>query len=90
MFSVEQVAAQVENVESVSVNLALNRAVIRLKSNAQTHLAKTDVITAIERSGFGAKEKHGKPVLFDEAKLELRKQGKKVSPALLLELPTVS
>ena len=87
--SVEKVASQVENVESVSVNLALNRAVIQLKPNTQTHLAKTDVITAIERSGFGAKEKHGKPVLFDEAKLELRKQGKKVSLALLLALPTL-
>jgi heavy metal translocating P-type ATPase len=47
------------------------------------------VITSIERSGFGAKESRGKPALIDEAKSDLRRQGQKVSLALLLALPTL-
>ena len=87
--SVEKVASQVEHVELVSVNLPLNRAVIQLQPNAQPQLTITNVITAIERGGFGAKVQRGKPILIDEAKSELRKQGQKVSLALLLALPTL-
>ncbi|MBT7262933.1 MAG: copper-translocating P-type ATPase [Euryarchaeota archaeon] len=87
--SVEKVASQVEHVELVSVNLPLNRAVIQLQPNAQPQLTITNVITAIERGGFGAKVQRGKPILIDEAQSELRKQGQKVSLALLLALPTL-
>ena len=87
--SVEKVASKVDSVTEVSVNLPLNRAVVRLQPNTQLHEAKAKVIAAIERGGFGAKESRGKPVLTAEAKLELRKQGRKVSLALLLALPTL-
>ena len=87
--SVEKVASKVDGVAEVLVNLPLNRAVVRLESAAQPHQAKAKVIAAIERSGFGAKEARGKPVLIAEAKAELRKQGQKVSFALLLALPTL-
>ena len=87
--SVEKVASKVESVAEVSVNLPLNRAVVRLQPNTQLHEVKAKVIAAIERGGFGAKESRGKPVLTAEAQLELRKQGRKVSLALLLALPTL-
>jgi heavy metal translocating P-type ATPase len=87
--SVEKVASKVDSVAEVSVNLPLNRAVVRLQPNTQLHQAKAKVIAAIERGGFGAKESRGKPVLNAEAKLELRRQGQKVSLALLLALPTL-
>ncbi len=87
--SVEKVASKVESVTEVSVNLPLNRAVVRLQPNTQLHEVKAKVIAAIERGGFGAKESRGKPVLTAEAQLELRKQGRKVSLALLLALPTL-
>ena len=87
--SVEKVASKVEGVTEVSVNLPLNRAVVRLQPTAQFHSAKIKVIAAIERSGFGAKESRGKPALIDEAKSDLRRQGKKVSLALILALPTL-
>ena len=87
--SVEKVASKVDSVAEVAVNLPLNRAVIRLHPAAQFNQTKAKVISAIERSGFGAKEARGKPVLIAEAKTELRKQGQKVSFALLLALPTL-
>ena len=87
--SVEKVASKVDSVAEVSVNLPLNRAVVRLQPNTQLHEVKAKVIAAIERGGFGAKESRGKPVLTAEAQLELRKQGRKVSLALLLALPTL-
>ena len=87
--SVEKVASKVDSVTEVSVNLPLNRAVVRLQPNTQLHEVKAKVIAAIERGGFGAKESRGKPVLTAEAQLELRKQGRKVSLALLLALPTL-
>ena len=87
--SVEKVASKVDSVAEVSVNLPLNRAVVRLRPDTQLHQAKAKVIAAIERGGFGAKESRGKPVLNAEAKLELRRQGQKVSLALLLALPTL-
>ena len=87
--SIEKVASKVESVREVSVNLPLNRAVVRVQPTAQFHQTKAKVITAIERSGFGVKETRGKPVLIDDAKSELRKQGQKVSVALLLALPTL-
>jgi len=87
--SVEKVALKVDSVTEVSVNLPLNRAVVRLQPNTPLDEAKAKVIAAIERGGFGAKESRGKPVLTAEAKLELRKQGRKVSLALLLALPTL-
>tara|TARA_B110000914_G_scaffold31553_1_gene24327 strand:+ start:208 stop:2490 length:2283 start_codon:yes stop_codon:yes gene_type:complete len=87
--SVEKVASKVDSVTEVSVNLPLNRAVVRLQPNTQLHEVKAKVIAAIERSGFGAKESRGKPVLTAEAQSELRKQGRKVSLALLLALPTL-
>ncbi|MDE0869575.1 MAG: heavy metal translocating P-type ATPase [Candidatus Poseidoniaceae archaeon] len=87
--SIEKVASKVESVLEVSVNLPLNRAVVRVQPTAQFHQTKAKVITAIERSGFGVKETRGKPVLIDDAKSELRKQGQKVSVALLLALPTL-
>ena len=87
--SVEKVASKVDSVAEVSVNLQLNRAVVRLQPNTQLREARAKVIAAIERSGFGAKESRGKPVLTAEAKSELRKQGRKVSLALLLALPTL-
>ena len=87
--SVEKVASKVDGVAEVSVNLPLNRAVVRLRPDTQLHQAKAKVIAAIERGGFGAKESRGKPVLNAEAKLELRRQGQKVSLALLLALPTL-
>jgi Cu+-exporting ATPase len=87
--SVEKVASKIDGVTEVSVNLPLNRAVVRLQPTAQFHSTKTKVITAIERSGFGAKESRGKPALIDEAKSDLRRQGQKVSLALLLALPTL-
>lgn len=87
--SVEKVASKVDGVAEVSVNLPLNRAVVRLRPDTQLHQAKAKVIAAIEGGGFGAKESRGKPVLNAEAKLELRRQGRKVSLALLLALPTL-
>jgi Cu+-exporting ATPase len=87
--SVEKVASKIDGVTEVSVNLPLNRAVVRLQPTAQFHSTKTKVITSIERSGFGAKESRGKPALIDEAKSDLRRQGQKVSLALLLALPTL-
>jgi len=87
--SVEKVASKVDSVAEVSVNLQLNRAVVRLQPNTQLREVRAKVIAAIERSGFGAKESRGKPVLTAEAKSELRKQGRKVSLALLLALPTL-
>ena len=87
--SVEKVASKIDGVTEVSVNLQLNRAVVRLQSTLQFHETKAKVIAAIERSGFGAKESRGKPVLIDEAKSDLRRQGQKVSVALLLALPTL-
>ena len=87
--SVEKVAASVQGVAGISVNLPLNRAVVRLHPTAQFNQTKAKVISAIERSGFGAKESRGKPALFSEAKSELRRQGQKVSVALLLALPTL-
>ncbi len=87
--SVEKVVSKVDSVAEVAVNLPLNRAVIRLHPTAQFNQTKAKVISAIERSGFGAKESRGKPALFGEAKSELRRQGQKVSVALLLALPTL-
>jgi len=87
--SVEKVASKVDSVAEVAVNLPLNRAVIRLHPAAQFNQTKAKVISAIERSGFGAKESRGKPALIGEAKSELRRQGQKVSVALLLALPTL-
>ena len=87
--SIEKVASKVDSVAEVAVNLPLNRAVVRLLPTAQFNQTKAKVISAIERSGFGAKESRGKPALFNEAKSELRRQGQKVSVALLLALPTL-
>ena len=87
--SVEKVVSKVDCVAEVAVNLPLNRAVVRLHPAAQFNQTKAKVISAIERGGFGAKESRGKPALFGEAKLELRRQGQKVSVALLLALPTL-
>ena len=87
--SVEKVVSKVDSVAEVAVNLPLNRAVVRLQPAAQFNQTKAKVISAIERGGFGAKESRGKPALFGEAKLELRRQGQKVSVALLLALPTL-
>ncbi len=87
--SVEKVVSKVDSVAEVAVNLPLNRAVVRLHPAAQFNQTKAKVISAIERGGFGAKESRGKPALFGEAKLELRRQGQKVSVALLLALPTL-
>ena len=87
--SVEKVVSKVDSVAEVAVNLPLNRAVVRLHPTAQFNQTKAKVISAIERSGFGAKESRGKPALFGEAKSELRRQGQKVSVALLLALPTL-
>ena len=87
--SVEKVVSKVDSVAEVAVNLPLNRAVVRLHPAAQFNQTKAKVISAIERSGFGAKESRGKPALFGEAKSELRRQGQKVSVALLLALPTL-
>ena len=50
--SVEKVASKIDGVTEVSVNLPLNRAVVRLQPTAQFHSTKTKVITAIERSGL--------------------------------------
>ena len=87
--SVEKVASKIDGVTEVSVNLPLNRAVVRLQPTVQFHSTKNKVITAIGRSGFGAKESRRKPELIDEAKTDLRRQGQKVSLALLLALPTL-
>ena len=87
--SVEKVVSKVDSVAEVAVNLPLNRAVVRLQPAAQFNQTKAKVISAIERGGFGAKESRGKPALFGEAKSELRRQGQKVSVALLLALPTL-
>ena len=87
--SIEKVASKVDSVAEVAVNLPLNRAVVRLLPTAQFNQTKAKVVSAIERSGFGAKESRGKPALFNEAKSELRRQGQKVSVALLLALPTL-
>ena len=87
--SVEKVVSKVDSVAEVAVNLPLNRAVVRLHPAAQFNQTKAKVISAIERGGFGAKESRGKPALFGEAKSELRRQGQKVSVALLLALPTL-
>ena len=66
--SVERLAMGIEGVESVSVNLALERAVVTLQ-----HAPLDEVIEAIDRGGFGA----SRPV----DPLERRRQGQATSAA---------
>ena len=53
--SVERVLSAVEVVESVSVNLPLEKAVVRLHEPV-SHTHQTTCIAAVERAGFGAGE----------------------------------
>ena len=53
--SVERVLSAVEVVESVSVNLPLEKAVVRLHEPV-SHAHQTTCIAAVERAGFGAGE----------------------------------
>ena len=87
--SVEKVALGAGEVESVSVNLPLQRAVVNISSQADLASVKKNVIAAIERSGFGANEQHEKSMMIENAKKNLRVQSRKVILALLMALPTL-
>lgn len=87
--SVEKVALGAGEVESVSVNLPLQRAVVNISSQADLASVKKNVIAAIERSGFGANEQHEKSMMIENAKKDLRVQSRKVILALLMALPTL-
>ena len=87
--SVEKVALGAGNVESVSVNLPLQRAVVNISSQADLASVKKDVIAAIERSGFGANEQREKSMMIENARKDLRIQSRKVVLALVMALPTL-
>ena len=87
--SVEKVALGAGNVESVSVNLPLQRAVVNITPQADIASTKKNVIAAIERSGFGANEQREKSMMVENAKKDLRVQSRKVVLALLMALPTL-
>ena len=87
--SVEKVALGAGKVESVSVNLPLQRAVVNISPQAELSSVKKDVIAAIERSGFGASEQREKSMMIENAKKDLRVQSRKVVLALLMALPTL-
>jgi Cu+-exporting ATPase len=87
--SVEKVTLRAGNVESVSVNLPLQRAVVNVTLDSTIEATKRNVIAAIERSGFQAKEHRGKTMMIENARKELRAQSRKVVLALLMALPTL-
>ena len=87
--SVEKVALGAGNVESVSVNLPLQRAVVNISSQADLASVKKNVIAAIERSGFGANEQREKSMMIENARKDLRVQSRKVVLALVMALPTL-
>ena len=65
--SVEKVTLRAGNVESVSVNLPLQRAVVNVTLDSTIETTKRNVIAAIERSGFQAKEHRGKTMMIENA-----------------------
>jgi len=87
--SVEKVALGTKKVESVSVNLPLQRAVVYISPQADLPSVKKNVMAAIQRSGFGANEQHEKSMMIENAKKDLRVQSRKVVLALLMALPTL-
>ncbi len=76
--SVERLAMSVEGVESVSVNLALERAVVTLQHNSTLD----EVIRAIDRGGFGASRPVDALQRRREGQAELRRRGQGVGWAL--------
>ena len=87
--SVEKVTLRAEQVESVSVNLPLQRAVVNVSLDSNVESTKRSVIAALERSGFGAKEHRGRTTMIENARKDLRAQSRKVVLALLMAIPTL-
>ena len=87
--SVEKVTLRAEQVESVSVNLPLQRAVVNVSLDSNVESTKRSVIAALERNGFGAKEHRGRTTMIENARKDLRAQSRKVVLALLMAIPTL-
>ena len=87
--SVEKLASTVPGVERVSVNLALERAVVDIASKTNGATTKKSVIEAIERGGFKASERRSKGASTKDAEDNVKRQSRKVAVALLTALPTL-
>jgi len=86
--SVENIISKHQEVTSVSVNLTLNKASIGLQQGAADN-SVDQIISAIEKGGFKASVPKKEISIIDSAKLEVRKQGKKATIAILLAIPVL-
>ncbi len=87
--SVEKVTLGAAKVESVAVNLPLQRAVVNLSIDANIPAAKSSIISALAKSGYQAKEQRDKTKIVEKAQQELTRKSRKVLLALLMALPTL-
>lgn len=86
--SVERLVGRVEGVESVSVNLPLEKAVVVLSGGATLSSLEIDITKAIEAGGFFVEM--AKPVakMREDASMEVKKLGFKVLVAFMLAIPS--
>ena len=84
--SVESIVSNLEGVESVRVNLPLEKATIRLSEDAEKNIES--IQSAISKGGFGAEE-YVDPKKYRQESLEnTRKLGFQVFTSLILTIPT--
>ena len=84
--SVESIVSNLEGVESVRVNLPLEKATIRLSEGAEKNIES--IQSAISKGGFGAEE-YVDPKKYRQESLEnTRKLGFQVFTSLILTIPT--
>ena len=85
--SVEKIISNQPNVVSVSVNLALNKALIQVESLNENNT--NSLIEAINQSGFEAERTEESLPITESAKEKVDIQGKKALLAIILALPTL-
>ena len=84
--SVESVVSKVPGVESVRVNLALEKASITWSTDK---ISIDEVVNAVEKKGFSAEKISTPETIRSEAVQSARKQGQLAGFALLLSIPTL-
>ncbi|HIG03633.1 MAG TPA: copper-translocating P-type ATPase [Candidatus Poseidoniales archaeon] len=86
--SVERLVGRIDGVESVSVNLTLEKAVVELSEESILSSIDVDITKAIEAGGFFVEDVKPVAEMRKGANLEIKKLGIKVIVAFLLAIPT--